>query len=113
MNKQEVFDKVSSSLLAQNAKSKSFISRCAYRGDDGMKCGIGFLIADEHYDNSFENKPVTNDGVKAALYASGVDYCKMSILLQELQETHDRFTTESWKPQLRVLAKDQGLTCSF
>ena len=113
MNQQEVFDIVSVGLLKQNAKSKSAIAKCAYRGDNGMKCGIGFLIADEHYSESLENQPVTNDGVKDALYASGVDYSEMSVLLEELQSTHDTFLTENWEYELRVLAKDRGLKCSF
>lgn len=58
---QHIFDTVVP-LVIQQGKG-SFIYRsplessCAYRGDGGLKCAIGFLIEDSRYEQSFEGTP--------------------------------------------------------
>jgi hypothetical protein len=44
---------------------------CNYRGDDGSKCFIGALIADEHYHSDLEGQTVAFLSVNRALEASG------------------------------------------
>ena len=63
MTNQEIFDKVSAHLLAQNAKSLAFIDSyqgqaCAYRGAEGRMCAAGCLIPDNRYYSGMEGKTV-------------------------------------------------------
>lgn len=68
---QQVFDRVATHLLTQNAQSKGpytdysdgywteVDNACAYRGANGMKCAVGCLIPDDEYDERFEGAAVT------------------------------------------------------
>jgi hypothetical protein len=49
MKNWELFDAVARHLLTQNAQSCSIGPNggCAYRGDQGRKCAVGFMIPDE------------------------------------------------------------------
>lgn len=51
---QKVFEDVFLSLWKQGKKSMNGSFGCAYRGDDGCKCAIGFLIQDYEYKEVFE-----------------------------------------------------------
>jgi hypothetical protein len=54
-SKQEVFDFVAKKLIEQGQKSASSkADGCAYRGDYGRKCAIGWLIPDSNYDPDIE-----------------------------------------------------------
>lgn len=59
-DKQAVFNKVVAHLHAQGTRScddrKHF---CVYRGANGMKCAVGALIPDEHYNPKAEGAPVS------------------------------------------------------
>lgn len=58
MNRQELFDKAVTGILKQGGPSAEFVaqhdlhggkypvSQCKYRGPNGMRCAIGFLIED-------------------------------------------------------------------
>lgn len=35
-------------------------SNCMYRSKDGLRCAVGMIIEDEHYDSDLENKIVTD-----------------------------------------------------
>lgn len=95
----EAFDKVSKHLLSQKEKSiqETIVGfRCAYRGDNGLKCAIGCLIPDELYHEDMESITVI-DLVKGfpeiGELFRGVDIN----LLFELQSTHDDIDAESWE----------------
>ena len=61
----EQFDLVAKHLLTQGSQSLAADGRsCMYRGENGTKCAIGVVIADEFYDPSFEGASV------CILYAS-------------------------------------------
>ena len=48
--KQQVFDFVVENLIKQGGPSVNIsTTHCLYRGPNGRKCGIGFLITDEKY----------------------------------------------------------------
>ena len=47
MTPQEMFDKAYLGVIAQGEKSTKPDGSCAYRGQNGSKCGIGHLIPDD------------------------------------------------------------------
>jgi len=52
---QEVFDDAYRGLFAQGFEQSTTNSGdCAYRGDKGLRCAIGYCIPDEEYDPSIE-----------------------------------------------------------
>jgi hypothetical protein len=115
MNKQEIFNKVASHLLKQNAKSEIFKESlnktvCAYRGENGLKCGIGILIPDEKYNPSLECNTVNNTNVLEAL-EDGIDIYEeeMPTFLCRLQDIHDYNDTKNWKSSLKYFACQEGL----
>lgn len=129
MTKQEIFNKVASHLLKQNAKSEIFKESlnktvyayggeneylnktvCAYRGENGCKCGIGILIPDEKYNPSLECHTVNNTNVLEAL-EDGIDIYEeeMPTFLCRLQEIHDYNDTKNWKSSLKYFACQEGL----
>lgn len=117
---QEIFDRVRDHMLAQNARSTASDdvgrSRCAYRGDGGLKCALGCLITDEHYAPSLEGLnleySVPDNRVRRAVeeslgFALGTDEVR---LLVALQQVHDRVTvTEDWLHRLALVAATFGL----
>lgn len=51
LNNQQVFNNALIGMRAQNYKKSAEESgRCVYRGENNLKCGIGFSIPDEVYD---------------------------------------------------------------
>lgn len=61
-NRQELFEKIVTNLWNQNCKSESIVG-CAYRGDNGTKCAIGFIIDDSDYNIAFEETNPSLDGL--------------------------------------------------
>ena len=104
---QEVFDYVSHHLLTQNQQSIT-ASKCAYRGDDGLKCAVGCIIADDEYNPIFDD---SRESAITRLVKDGkIKVDKHLELLQKLQGVHDTCPTIMWKDQLKSLAKSQELT---
>lgn len=114
MTQQEVFDKVATHLLKQNARSvvpeSAFDSgeRCMYRGDEGRMCAAGCLILDQHYTTDLEAKTSISTDVRNALIASGVP-AGATGLVSELQRLHDDFSPEEWPERLAANAAEFGL----
>jgi len=60
MNKQQIFDKAYLGLKSQGFKqsrrrvSSQIRTLCSYRGGEGRKCAVGWLIPDSIYKPSFE-----------------------------------------------------------
>ncbi len=101
MNRQEVYNKVKTALLAQGCRSLSLLGgSCKYRGYDGGKCAVGHLIDDEHYSEDFEGNACNAHNVIEALIASGIDVEKDSDkdFLLRIQKAHDD-ARESFVPQ--------------
>jgi hypothetical protein len=71
-DRQEAFNRAVAGLWAQKAFSMNAMSEldpdddymaCAYRGLNGTKCAVGYLIPDDRYDAAFENQiPNANEG---------------------------------------------------
>lgn len=110
---QQTFDKVCDHLIAQNDRSlapsapelwDSHImgaGGCAYRGERGLKCAVGVLIADEYYTKDLEGLDVYADQVQQALEKSGVPHDNDSLaLLDKLQRLHDEVNPLDWPHRL-------------
>ncbi len=107
---QTAFNKVYNHLLTQNKKSVCtipdsfnpghFVTGCAYRTPDGLKCAVGCLISDELYIPEFENKCV---GV-LPLKDLGLDEVSLD-LLEKLQSIHDDMPAKRWRETLRRTAE--------
>lgn len=117
IDRQKCFDIVAEGLILQNRKSQKFDQdgepHCAYRGEDGTKCGIGFLIPDEFYDyrmdecssvgvadliSDFECGPLLDDWSP-----------RDKQFLGELQNIHDGNTVDEWPCYFEQFALDHDL----
>lgn len=116
MNTQELFDKVATHLLTQNAKAHNpddldYLGhpRCMYRALDGKLCAVGCLITDENYNPNQEGEParvlknIIELSVGRKLLHSEVR------LLTELQSIHDRRQVKDWRYFLTKLAEENEL----
>lgn len=113
---QEVFDQVATHLLKQGKCSKKRIGNytipsCSYRGDNGLKCAAGILIADEEY-------TLNMDDHEQGTAWSDLVYRKQAPpehkqLIEELQDIHDTIEPENWERFLMNLANDYGLQYNF
>lgn len=113
LTRQEIFDKVSTHLLKQRARS-AVRSQCKYRTPNGLMCAAGCLIADEHYDEKFEGSAVCGPGelpkddhmdplLEKAMNLSGVASEDFG-LVSALQRLHDYDAPHTWKTKLKTIA---------
>lgn len=102
-NPQDVFNQVATHLLTQNAPSIRGLG-CAYRGEGGMKCAAGCLIADEEYDVGMEM--LTWEGLSDQ---DGFPKGHQR-LIQALQNVHDSHRVSEWREQLQKIAGQFELT---
>jgi len=101
MTKREVFETVKAHLLTQGCKALGDRG-CMYRGENGTKCAAGCLIADEHYQPSFEGGRVARCDVENALLASGVPVDALT-LVECLQSVHDSYHPVNWPDELSIV----------
>jgi hypothetical protein len=122
MSIQEIFNKVASHLLQQNARSLNGKGICYYRGEEGLKCAVGILIPDCLYNENLEGVRVDSFSVLGCLLKAGVletiypsNYCdeKKIALLMLLQTIHDKSTVLDWKDELKLLAEQANLDSSI
>ncbi len=75
----DIFDRVSTHLLAQNAVSEDEYGSCRLRSPEGRKCAIGSLVRDDLYDEELEGVGISyyrhaHDGkLLRTLYTSNVN----------------------------------------
>lgn len=124
MTNQEIFDKVATHLLTQNARSTANYragAPCRYRGDGGKSCAIGCLIPDELYDAAIENVtarvfcrgpyPKSKGELKARKIGEALGFEeKHVLLLTDLQKVHDLAEPTAWKNKLRDVADKHGFS---
>lgn len=113
MNKQEIFDKVYLGLKSQGfIQALGEFEDCQYRGVNGTKCAVGFLIEDEDYTDEFEGVGIVGNVLLQ-------DYLKnrwniepdTTRFLLNLQHAHDDgFHPNVMKINLTAVAKEHGLT---
>lgn len=113
MNTQAIFNKVATHLLTQNCLSADG-GLCMYRGPDGLKCAVGCLIDDDHYDRTLEGVTIGSDSngrVRRVVELSigrELSYDEVG-LLANLQWTHDRGRLEEWRVKLADIATQANL----
>ena len=109
---QTIFDKVAAHLLAQRQQSLNADGRCAYRGENGLRCAVGCLIDDEHYRSGLEGGTITAQSVSQAVKDSlGLPSLSPRLvnLLEELQILHDYTPPSTWRKELKELAHRRDL----
>lgn len=109
MNRQEVFDKVTSHLLTQNKPSEDEDKEnCLYRSSEGLKCAIGCLIPDELYTPKLEG--ITVDHLpENILNFIGIESKEDLHFMKSLQVIHDFCHVIRWKSELKKFASEYGL----
>ena len=100
---QEVFDIVAAHMLKQNKKSISYtlsndFVRCAYRGNNGLKCAAGCLIPDEIYNRDFES---VSWQLLVVIHHFPYNH---ATLITRLQYIHDNYEPKNWREELTDLA---------
>ena len=108
MNNQEAFNKSVLGVVAQGGPSlvtrhSGFISRCAYRAENGRKCAVGHLIEDEDYDPYMERKSVTHLHLRG--YLPKLSDVSVELLVK-LQNAHDEILSDEHLGEFIVNAKD-------
>lgn len=102
-SEQEILKFVAYNLVKQNAtstrKRSDGLPRCAYRGDNGLKCAVGFCIEDDEYDQAMEGQSV--DGAAFGQFEISYDRRR---LLSELQGIHDSHPEDCWQACIHSLA---------
>lgn len=78
-----------------------------YRGPDGLRCAVGVLIPDEGYIPNMEHMSVMSSYFDRYLKSWGLS--DHVLLLQDLQETHDRELPDTWSDALRNVAAHHSL----
>lgn len=102
----QVFNQVKEHLLKQGQRSVSG-SNCMYRGDNGLKCAAGCLIANDEYDpimeiNSWAGALHKLEGI-GKVYPDMYHHTK---LIGELQVIHDGKFPFKWEDELAKLEVD-------
>jgi hypothetical protein len=110
VTRREVFDKVKEHLLAQGRRAQASGAglNCAYRNEEGLKCAVGCLIADEHYGSFLEGRALVGGAscvVAAALRKSGAQEDAFPMLIR-LQQLHDNQLVETWGSELETIEKE-------
>ena len=95
INKQAAFDTAVRGLNAQRAFSsyETNPESCSYRGSNGDKCAVGFLIPDDRYTPEIEGDNAGTDHVCSAIsdeFVSGRFHFGDGAFLQQMQRAiHD------------------------
>lgn len=101
--KQVTFDIVARGLLDQGARAVAPNGRCVFRGPDGNRCALGFLIEDHQYDTFFDvNTQKGFDFIAALGHNEG--------LMHSLLEIHDQNPADTWAYLLGKLAMQHRLS---
>lgn len=111
MTLQEAFDKIYTGLRGQEWGQSVSIqtASCAYRGAEGRKCAIGFLIPDDKYLPEMDGTYPWN--VEQVMNYLKEDFTDDEILfLCRCQHIHDVHPYEEMKFHLEQLARDHNLT---
>lgn len=106
-----MFDKAVAGLAEQGfQRSIAQDGLCKYRGPDGMRCAIGYLIPDDKYVPDMEFSSIARNNL--VIHAIGVDLSDDSMLpwLTGLQRCHDHgHSTDSMCARLVLFARENAL----
>lgn len=110
MTAQEIFDKVATHLLTQNAKAwDDAASACAYRDEHGRACAVGCMFTDAQAAELIRlglNSSWLLDLPEeiTTLFTGHLD------LVSALQNVHDGYQVSEWPCRLRRVAEDYHLS---
>ena len=110
---QYTFDTIATHLLVQGQPSMGIvpngfggkISGCAYRGDHGLRCAVGFCISNESYRADLEGKTAWSNEVLGAI---SPQYCNDGEFLSDLQTIHDTSVGLFLADYGKILAVETG-----
>lgn len=108
MTNQEIFDKVKTHLLAQNAKALDVYGECVYFAEDGKRCAAGCIIPEELYRQDYEGLGACSREFQDLWDDLDIDE-KGVDLIHVLQNVHDNFEPEEWPARLSKIAQERGL----
>ena len=99
-------------LLTQMERS-SEDGECVYRTSTGLKCVVGAMISDEHYDPELEGNCASAFEVMSAIIASqdlpftedSDEAGEVGITLDALQDLHDKCLESHWEEELTEFAQ--------
>ena len=106
MNQLQLFNIVKNHLLTQNQKALRFPDRplCAYISSTGLKCAVGCLISDEHYDLDMEGMCIEDINKE---FPDALAHLNLTIdniqLLRDLQSLHDFECPQDWPSKLNAI----------
>ena len=119
MTRQEIFDKVFTHLLTQKYQAITDDGQCEYLANNGLKCAVGCLIAEDQLPQVRNTDLVDDVRMAPFLRASGIDDSSPTMdHLVDLQLAHDRsrasgeapFLLRTLAPEFETLAQRHGLT---
>ncbi len=112
MKAMEIFEKVKTHLLEQNALAmdEELVS-CQYRSKEGLKCAVGCLIPDKLYEPIMEGNMVDGllrdfHSLSPFLLAEDLSYKDGLGLLENLQYMHDNALTLNWPEELDEIQQE-------
>lgn len=111
---QDLFSYVERHLLTQNEQALNSHGNCHYRIErDGklLKCAVGCLIIDKHYQDNLEDKLSNDHNVVTAISLSiGRELTSKEMeILRNVQVIHDSHIPSAWPDPLNALAQRYGL----
>lgn len=109
---------MASHLLTQGKRSMAVtpnstdqvVGGCAYRGDNGTRCVVGFCIKNEKYDPYYEGHGAQNPEVLDMIDDA---YCKDPEFVQRMQAVHDVSPIDGWPTDLKAVANYFNLDSSI
>lgn len=118
---QEVFEQCAKHMLKQNCRSVNAQGGNAYRGEGGLKCPGGALIADEEYYTIMENKAWTHfNGGKNVRSTKTLVGARLvprahAQLIREMQMVHDNVDIwpDQWRDELEMIGFRFELDTNF
>ena len=103
--------------LAEQGFERSVVNEgegggCAYRGKDGRKCAVGFIVTDEEIAEAWRKVPTDKYFGSNSMGVWEFDISrKWWHFLQYVQKCHDAaMTPEDMKQRLKQLGSDKGFT---
>ena len=102
---QEVFDQVVQHLREQGVQSKNE-NGCAYRGESGLMCAAGCLIADDEYTSYMDNAENSSWNHLVSEYIFPSEHRD---LISDLQAVHDEYTTINWEEGFSSVSQTYNL----
>ena len=105
---QEVFDQMKNHLIKQNKKSMVLDPNdnrelCSYRGDGGLQCAAGCLIADDEYNPEWEHT------AWCSLTKQKKVPNKHEKMINKLQSIHDLYQPNQWQQELKDYTLENNL----